>query len=165
VQAARRLVKLIGVGQAFIDKFLSTVDRLVSICPLLAARFACTYRDDVLLPQRTKEEVQSIMRLVCCRLGNLSPDASNADIEQRKNALRSSAAEMLGMGVVNAVDPAFISSRQGGLLERSLDLFANRPITETQRGNLDVAFATVEPLRRLVAVTLTQRLIPEGLKK
>jgi len=95
---------------------------------------------------------------VCCRLLDLPPTAGDPEIIRRKEALVDATAEVLGLGIVNAVNSAFVSSRAGGLVQKAVDLFEGRPLPSVHRDNLAVAFATVDPLRRLVAATLVQRL-------
>lgn len=158
---AERLVRLLGSqSSTFEDSLLLTVDRLTGICPLLAARLVRVYRDELLIPQRGRLEVGRILRHVCCRLLDLPPTAGDAQLVIRKDALVNTTAEMLGLGIVDAVNSGFVSSRAGGLLQKAVDVFEGRPILNVHQDNLDVAFATVDPLRRLVTATLTQRLIP-----
>ncbi len=158
---AKGLVRLLGSqGAAFEDRLLITVDRLTGVCPLLAARLVRVYRDELLAPQRSRQEVQQVLRHVCCRLLDLPPGARDSELVHRKGALVDTTAEVLGLGIVNAVNPAFVSSKAGGLVQQAAELFEGRPILGVQQDNLDVAFATVDPLRRLVAATLVERLIP-----
>ncbi len=162
---AKGLVRLLGSeGASLEDRLLLTVDRLTGICPLLAARLVRVYRDELLARQvragqRTQPEVRRILRYVCCRLLDLPPVAGDPELIRRKNALVDTTAEVLGLGIVNAVDPAFVSSQAGGLVQKAVDVFDGKPIFGPHQDNLDAAFATVDPLRRLVAATLVQRLI------
>lgn len=158
---AKGLVRLLGSqGTVFEDRLLIAVDRLTGVCPLFAARLVRVYRDELLVPQRPRQEVQQVLQHVCCRLLDLPPGAKDLELVHRKAALVDSTAEVLGLGIVNAVNPAFVSSKAGGLVQQAVELFEGRPIPSVQQDNLDVAFATVDPLRRLVAATLVQRLIP-----
>jgi len=161
---AKGLVRLLGSqGVTFEDRLLLAVDRLTAVCPLLAARFMRVYREELLdhqvrAGQRTQAEVRRILQHVCCRLLDLPPTAGDPEIIRRKEALVDATAEVLGLGIVNAVNSAFVSSRAGGLVQKAVDLFEGRPLPSVHRDNLAVAFATVDPLRRLVAATLVQRL-------
>lgn len=159
--AAKKLVQILGSeGVTFEDRLLLTADRLTAICPLLAARVMRVYRDELLLPQRGKAEVQRILLHLCCRFLDLHPEAKDAELLRQENALVETTAEMLGLGIVNQVSSTFVSSRAGGLLQKAIELFDGKPVDKVHKDNLDVAFATVEPLRRLVAATLMRRLIP-----
>jgi hypothetical protein len=159
--AAKKLVTLLGKqGTDFEEQLLLTADRLTAICPFIAAHTLRVYRDEMLLPQRGQIETKRILLNLCCRFLELPPEAKNADIQNQTKALIATTAEMLGLGIVDQVNTAFVSSRQGGLLQKAIEIFEQKPVDEVHRDNLDIAFATVEPLRRLVAATLIQRLIP-----
>jgi transposase InsO family protein len=160
---AKSLVRFLGgEGTSFEERLHLTVARLTSVCPLLASRLVRVYKDELLslqvrAGQRTRLEVQLILRHVCCRLLELPPMADDGELVRCKEALVDTIAEVLGLG--NAVHPAFVSSPAGGMVQKAVDLFEGRSIPKVHLANLSTAFATVDPLRRLVAATLVQRLI------
>ena len=157
--AAKKLVPLLGnQGVDFEERLLLTADRLTAICPLFAARTLRVYRDKMLLPQRGQTETQRILQKLYCRFLELPPEAKIVDIQRQTNVLIETTAEMLGLGIVDQVSTTFVSSRAGGLLQKAIELFDQKAIDGVHQDNLDIAFATVEPLRRLVAATLIQRL-------